>query len=182
MPKSKWRTATEMKWSIFLFLVVTLIASCRDQSTADWSQYIKSSLSVPDEAKNVNFYRIAESYQVKYKVHECYPGKIFIQNIVNNMVQKGWKRLDYDFLNPGIQSNHAKLTGGLWDSYIGKDGTKVMQWIDDWQDHDKNYVRYGLKYYDNKEISKNTCNLEIVVIFIPAEAMSTRPEQSSEKD
>jgi hypothetical protein len=171
MRKSEWRITTEIKWLIFIFLIAIPVSNCRNQSNADWPQHIRSSLCVIDGAKDVQYYRIAESYQVEYKVHECYPGKIFIQNIENNMVQKGWKRLDYDFLNPKMQANHAKFVGGLWDSHIDKDGTKVMQWIDDWQDHDNNYVRYGLKYYDKKEISKSTCNLEVVVIFIPAEAI-----------
>lgn len=158
-----------LRYIVIILIVLSL--GCQNQPPSDWSQYIKSSLWVPDKAKNIHFYRLAESYQVEYKVHECYPGKIFIQYIVSNMVKKGWKRLDHDFLNPTIKSNHAKFAGGLWDDYRDKDGYKVFQWIDDWKDSKNNYIRYGLKYQEKMEVSENSCNLKVVVIFIPAEAM-----------
>jgi hypothetical protein len=55
---------------------------------------------------------------------------------------------------------------------VDRDGEKVYQWIDEWEDSKRNVVTYGLKYFGNYEMPENACGLEVVVIYIPAELLS----------
>lgn len=160
-----------MKTLKLLILIVVLVISCQSQQAPNWPQYVMSSLWVPNNARDVRYYRMADSYQVKYRVDERYPGKIFIKEMINNMNQRGWQRLDYDFLNPKIKASHIKTADGAWDSYVDVDGTTVAQWIDDWQDTGKNHIRYGLSYRGKNGFSANTSNLEVFAIFITAESV-----------
>jgi hypothetical protein len=159
-----------MKLKLCVLIAIVLV-SCRSQPAPNWPLYVKSSLWLPESAKHICFYQLEGSYQVQYELYACYPGNIFIQDIIKNMASKGWQRQENDFLNPRIKLNHAKIAGGLWDSYRDKDGYEVYQWIDDWKDSQNNYVRYGLKYRENKHVSKSTCKLQVIAIFIPGSAM-----------
>lgn len=169
MFRSKWGIAAFLN---FLFLII-LIVSCHAQAPADWPDYVKNSLWVTDNATDIKYYRIAESYQVMYQVRECYPAKSFMRQMINTMNNQHWKRLDHDFLDSRIKANYVKDPSGFdWgSSYTDLDGSDVTQWIDDWQDKSKNYVRFFLVYKDNKE-SWKSCNLKVVVIYIPAECVT----------
>jgi hypothetical protein len=131
-------------------------------------------MHVPKEATNINYYTLEGSFQVYYKTKANWPGDKFINSIVNYMSRIGWKRLEEDFLNPGRKLHWAR-EGDIyikWGFYEDK-GIDVHLWMDDWEDSSKNIVRYSLKYRtkrnNNVSITCEDSNLEVIVIYIPAE-------------
>ncbi len=133
-----------------------LLTSCHNQA-AVWPKTISSEMWVPKDAKEVHYYMLGGRYQIGYKVKMCYPAKEFIDGMVNEMTRRGWKRLEIDYLNPGLKMNYAR-TPAEWSYFI--DATKkkeedVWQWIDDWEDDLKNIIRYSLRY---ESIRKNNLN------------------------
>jgi len=167
--------------NLFCFAAILLI-SCQTKQP-NWPHYIMTSLWVPQGAKDVHYYTLGGSYQVKFNTNECYPGKSFIQAMVGAMTSEGWRRLDYYSLDPKIKLNHARVPGGLWSSFVDRDGKKVYQWIDEWEDSKRNVVTYGLKYFGKYEVPENSCGLEVVVIYTTAELLSgERSEMVSELD
>ena len=115
----------------------------------------------------INRYTLEGSYQVKYKINFCYPAPDFIDALVNQMTGQGWKRLDFDSLNPKVRLNHARPLGP-WSHIGGQNGSDMYQWIEDWEDIKGNVVRYWLKFQDREKVTSSTCDLEVVGIFIPA--------------
>lgn len=130
---------------IFCSLLI-LIIGCRAQVPVDWPPHVKAKIWVPDYATNVDYYRIAESYQVKYRIKECFPAKSFMKDMVSIMDQRGWRRLNHDLFNPQFRASHIRHPyGDQWDSGRDKDGFDVSQWVDDWRDDKENYITFALK-------------------------------------
>ncbi len=150
----------------FLLIIVLLLISCQKKQP-NWPRDIITSMWVPEEAQKVNYYTHEGTYQVKYKIDACYPAIKVIETIVSEMKKQGWKRLEFDSLNPKIKLNHARAPGGMWSDFSDQDGNNISQWIEDWEDPQKNIVRYGLKYQTKSKVNENTCSLEVVVIFLP---------------
>lgn len=163
------RTETFAKYGvrIICFLLVFLL-SCQGEQHR-WPSYVRESLFVPDGASGVRYYRLYGSYQVEYRVNECHPCRQFIEAMVRWMTKNEWRRLEYNYLNPRIKSNHAKAPGGIWDHFIDEHGKSVYQWLEDWEDAKGDVVTYGLRYRANFGAEENRCVLEVVVIYIPAE-------------
>ena len=163
-----------LKFSLVVFF---LLIGYQKQSQ-DWPKYILNSLWVPQEAQGVMYYKLEGSYQVKYRVNICYPATKFIETIVSEMTKYGWKRLDFDFLNPKIPLNHARSAGGMWSHFLDQNGNDISQWIDDWEDPKKNIVRYGFSYQEKARPSENTCSLEVVIIYLPTEVRLQSKKQN----
>jgi hypothetical protein len=156
--------------SIRTFLIVViLVVGCQNQHSA-WPDYIMTSMWIPADAKDIRYDKLDDSYQIRYKVNECYPGSIFIRGMVGEMTRKGWQRLDVDFLDPRIKLNHAQLPGDIWSHFRDKNGGDIYQWLDDWEDSQRNFVRYGLKYQAKHTAPENACSLEVVIICLLADS------------
>ena len=101
------------------------------------------------------------------------------------MAKLGWKRLREDFLNPGVEANWARKgsIGERWGFFVEK-GKDVYQWIEDWEDTDKNLVRYVLRYRTEKKnqvsITSETCDLDIVAIFMPGDVRQKTEEEAKQ--
>src|SRR4030042_3748854 len=150
----------------FVFISLLLLISCQTKQP-DWPRSILTSMLVPPEAQEVSYYALEGSYQVKYKLSACYPGIKFIETIVSEMKRHGWKRLEFTSLNPKIKLNHVRGKDGMWGHFLDTEGNNIFQWIEDWEDPQKNLVRYGLKYKTKGEVNENTCSLEVIVIYMP---------------
>lgn len=143
-----------------------MFLGCQKQQQ-DWPQSVTDNMWVDGKAKRIEKRILNGTYQIEYMTVECYPDKGFLKEMVQSMSKKGWKRLDYDFLNPAIQTNHVRMPGGLW-SHVEMKGKDTFQWIDDWEDSEKNIVRYFLRYQgENAAALEKTCDLEVVVIYTP---------------
>jgi hypothetical protein len=160
------------KISIVVFISLVALIGCNQDAVVTLPEKVKKPLFVPKEARNQKKYELNGSYQVSYKTAACWPGDQYIDAMVSHMSNLGWKRRDEDFLNPGLKMNSAR-DGSIseeW-SFFGEKGKDVHQWIEDWEDSDKNIVRYGLKYRTERKnkisITPESCDLEVVVIFIP---------------
>ena len=158
-----WNTGKVLK---FVLIIVLLLISCQKKQP-DWPRDIITSMWVPEEARKVNYYTHEGTYQVKYKIDECYPAKKVIETIISEMKKKGWKRLEFDSLNPKIKLNHARPPDGMWSDFSDQEGNNISQWIEDWEDAQKHVVRYGLRYQTRSKVNENTCSLEVVVVFLP---------------
>ncbi len=165
-----WNKATCLK---FLLIIVLVLISCQKRQP-DWPRDILTSMWVPKEAKQVSYYTHESTYQAKYKLNACYPAIQVIEAIVSEMEKKGWRRLEFDFLNPKIKLNHARAPGGMWSDFSDQDGNDISQWIEDWQDSQKNVVRYGLRYQAKSKVDENTCSLDVVVIFLPFKVLEKK--------
>jgi hypothetical protein len=151
---------------LILFTFSTLVA-CHERRP-DWPEQIVNSLWVSPDAVKVHYYTLYGSYQVSYRAPKvCHPAKGFMEGMVKQMEEKGWKRLDFDDLNPGLRLNHAR-PGSLWSNISDRDGKNVLQWMDEWKDPDKNVVTYGLKYMVTDSNFRHVCNLDVVVIYTPS--------------
>lgn len=106
--------------------------------------------------------------------------------MITHMLQHGWKRLDEDFLNPGLKPTWARA-GGASEKWgrLFEQGRYVHQWIEDWEDNDNNLIRYWLRYRkSDATITPEDCNLDVVAIFVPNEVrqkMVTEAEALREK-
>ena len=161
--------------TVFIAQVIFIaLIGCQQDRTLNWPEKVKTSLFIPQKVKSQEYYELNGTYQTMYKASMCWPGEQYIDMVVTHMSKLGWKRLDEDLLNPGLKLHWAKK-GSItqkWGFYVEK-GKDVYQWIEDWEDADKNLVRYGLKYKTegkgNISITSETCDLEVAVIFIPKE-------------
>ena len=159
-----------------LFLITGLLLGCQ-RAELDWPANVSSAIWVPKEARKIDNRTLEGSYQVAYSVTSCYPAYNFIDTMVTKMTSAGWRRLDFDSLNPKIKLNHARALGGTW-SHIGDQvGNDVYQWIDDWEDSGQNLVRYWLRFQARDKVTESTCTLGVVVIYIPSKI---RPDSKKE--
>jgi hypothetical protein len=164
------------RYSGFLIFILIILPCCQKQ-IPDWPKNIFESLWVPQGAEQIKYYFIKGSYQIGYEAKICYPGDDFINALVNEMKKRNWRRLEFDFLNPGLKLNHARGAGGTWSRFVDHNGKDdVYQWIEDWEDSQKNIVRYGFKYHIHKggAVAQDKCSLKVNAIYIPAEILSER--------
>ena len=150
--------------------LVLLINGC-EKSHDSWTPKIKDTLFVPEKFDYIKYYKLEGTYQVIYKANICWPAEEFINSTVEHMSKRGWHRLEEDYLNPGLKHNWTREKYRQWGFFIDQKGMDVHQWMDDWEDKDKNIVRYGFRYITKREsntiISSRTCNLDAVVIYMP---------------
>ena len=163
-----------MKIVICLILLQTflvlLINGC-EKSPDSWPPKIKDTLFVPEKYDYIKYYKLEGTYQVSYKANICWPAEEFINSTVEHMSKWGWRRLEEDYLNPGSKHNWTREKYRQWSFFIDQKGMDVHQWMDDWEDKDKNIVRYGFRYITKREnntsITSRTCNLDAFVIYMP---------------
>lgn len=175
-PSSRYvheRTRSMLRMVKAFALLITLVISCSCQNkTSNWPHEVTASLIVPKDSIDINYYELQGSYQVMYKAAACYPADQFIKSLADQMSSHGWKRLQEDFLNPGVK-NSCTRGSNIYEQwgYFKEKGEDVHQWIDDWEDSQTNIVRYGLRYRTkpkgNHSISSKDCNLQVVVIYVP---------------
>lgn len=163
---------------ILQLVLAVLIIGC-EKSPDNWPPKVTSSLYVPEKHDYIKYYRLEGSYQVIYKTNVCWPAEKFINSTVENMSQQGWRRLEEDFLNPGMKLPWTREKFRQWGSFEDQKGMNVHQWIDDWENKDNDIVRYFLRYTTKKlsstSISSMDCNLDVVVIYMPKDI---RPKTS----
>jgi len=169
---------------VLIVLIISIaLLGCHPDKTLNWPEKVKASLFIPQKVINQEYYELNGTYQTTYKTNMCWPGEQFIDMVVTHMSKHGWKRLDEDFLNPGLKLHWARKGSIVerWGFFVEK-GKDVYQWIEDWEDPDKNLVRYGLNYKTERKgnisITPETCDLEIVVIFIPKDIRKTSEEEA----
>jgi len=154
---------------LLLVPMIVLFLGCQKQQP-DWPNRVSASMWIDRKAKHIERQMLSGTYQIQYTVAECYPGKQFLQDMKQSMTDMGWKRLEYDFLNPSVQTSHGRAPGGLWSHIINSDGKEAYIWIDDWEDSEKNIVRYSLKYQgENASSLEKSCDLEVIIIYTPKE-------------
>jgi hypothetical protein len=119
---------------ILLLLQIAVIAifASYKEAHSSWPENVTSALYVPEKHEEIEYYKIEGSYQVIYKTASCWPAEGFINTIVDYMSKHGWKRLEEDFLNPGLKHSWARK-GTIfekWGFYLEK-GMDVHQWMED---------------------------------------------------
>jgi len=166
---------------MFLFLSCILILGCRDQVrdrrySPDWPNNVIISFWVPQGAQDLKYYTRPENYQITCDVKICFPASNLIEEMINDMTAKGWKRLEFDHLNPWIKLHHVRPYEGLalkWGRFSTQDGNIIFQWIEDWEDSQKNVIRYALQYRTKEKevVTDKMCDLYVVSIYSTAEAI-----------
>ena len=161
----------KIRYPGLIILILAIMVGCQ-KGIPEWPKYVFESLWIPREAEKIEYHFIGGSYQIQYEVSICYPANDFISRLVNQMKNRKWTRLDFDFLNPGLNLNPARGLGGEWSRLVDRDRKRdVYQWIEDWEDSQKTIVRYVLKYRIpmGGGITKDKCSLRVNAIYIPVE-------------
>lgn len=138
------------------------------QSRQDWPQYVSDSIWMPKATKDARYSIFQASYQVVYRAHICYPAKAMIADMVQSMTSKGWKRLEYDPLNPGRKLTFTTPSGAMsWSGY---------PWTEYWRDKAGNIIFYQYSYdirgpspesLDNE--LQRSCSLIGAAIYYPSD-------------
>ena len=157
--------------ALALLMIVAMFCACQNK-TSNWPKEVTSSLIVPETSTDIKYYELSGSYQAMYKTAACYPAEQFIKLIADQMTSHGWKRLQENSLNPGIKNSWAR--GGTifeqWGFFLEK-GDDVHQWVEEWEDSQRNLVTYFLRYRTkrkgNQSISSKDCDLEVTAIYVP---------------
>ncbi len=152
----------------------------------DWPNYIVRSLWIPEEAREIRYYTLPENYQITSEMNVCFPAANIIEEMVNDMTNKGWKRLEFDFLNPEIKIklHHARPYDSLplkWGHFSTQDGMNAYQWIEDWEDPQGNIIRYALGYRSKNTVPTRMCDLAVLAIYDPAETVRKMLDRRSEE-
>jgi len=183
MRKKRW-----LRKVVFVFFIIFLSGDKGEGGNPDvehwpystqqpnWPPYVLANIWVPKQAKEVRYYTRPSNYQVSSEIVACFPAASVIDELVNHMAGKGWKRLEFDFLNPKskVKLNHAKPYHSLamkWGHYSTKDAMDIYQWVDDWQDLDGNIIRYGLMYRVKSDADSEMCALSVIAIYVPSETV-----------
>jgi hypothetical protein len=160
-----------LKIILLVQILFIVLLGCHEDRTSTWPEKAKTSMFIPQKAKNQEYYELKGTYQTAFRTLACWPGEEYIDMMVAYMSKNGWTRLDEDFLNPGLRPSWAikSSIGEKWGHFVDK-STYFHQWVEDWEDSDKNLVRYWLKYRTkNPAITSDSCDLNAVAIFIPKE-------------
>jgi len=162
-----------LKRTIVVLFVITAFLSCHESKALNWPENVKTAFFIPQEVRSRNDYELKGTYQTIFQTKSCWPGGQYIEMIGGYMSQRGWKKLDEDPLNPGLNP-HWRREGSLtmkWGHFIDKDNKDVFQWMEGWEDIETNLVRYSLKYRnerkDNVLISPESCDIDVIIIFTP---------------
>jgi hypothetical protein len=170
MPREGILMKNVVKFLMVLTAISLFITGC-EKGSDSWPPNVKDTLFVPDKQEYIKYYKLEGTYQVIYKANICWPAEEFINSTVEHMSKRGWRRLEEDFMNPGLKHNWTREKFRQWSFFLDQKGMDVHQWMDDWEDKDKNIVRYGFRYITKREnntsITSRTCNLDAVVIYMP---------------
>jgi len=133
------------------------------QRPADFPEY----LQVPSGATNVR-YRGGDNPHLSFTLEEPYPATATFNFITSNLEQAGWKKLDYNLMNPEFKSSHligwySPLT--RWFD-LGEDTKKKIKnsrWMADWINNKNETLSMHLEYSPPKEDEEKLtilyCNL-----------------------
>jgi hypothetical protein len=173
-------------YRIIILSSLLLFYGCHKQ-IEKWPNSVSTSIWVPDNAQKKTYDTLDGTYQLTYKAEVCFPGYDFISLLVAQMSKKGWKRLEFDFLNPEIKTNHARGGPyGIWSHFVDNSKNEdVHQWGEDWEDSSGNIIRYSLRYktkLEDKATSQistpKTCDLDVTAIYTPFEIRRVMEKQA----
>ena len=161
----------------WLFLTIaatlTLVCSCAackadTDFPLDWPQMVRDSLWLP-QGSMIERHSHRLSYDVYHRISVCYPATALIDEMVTTMTERGWKRLDYDPVNPGtkVPLNHAMTPSPQWDAGLLQDFSEVYGWGEFFQDKNGNIAEYVLQYRLAKgQTIEKACTMTGVSSFI----------------
>ena len=132
----------------------------------------RESLLVAPFATDIKYAAFNRQDQVTYTVQESYPATDVLAFISEKLIQRGWKPLQQDFLNPKIPSSHVTGWGAFDDATVVPE-QRVYQWMAQWQDDKHNVVSYTLQYRYAKKDAKlepdeHMSALHVLAIYVPA--------------
>ena len=152
---------------VAILTISFLACACGTQDSRSEEAEASEALLVHSKAKDVTHSEVKGTFQVRYSVGEKYPGDKLIDWLANELNRKGWKPLEYDFLDPNIKLSH--VTG--WTNFI--DSRKpveyqVHQWLANWKHASGSVVRYQLRYQYPKTSQPDLSTVEVSAVSIPA--------------
>lgn len=176
-----------LKKVLIIQIIFIALSGCHQGKILNWPEKAKAGLFIPEKAESLEYYALNGTYQTTYKTSTCWPGEQYIDVVITHMSKLGWKRLAEDFLNPELKLNWTRKGDIVerWGFFVEK-SKDVYQWIEDWEDADKNLVRYYLSYKTERKgkvsITPETCDLDVVAIFIPKEIRQKSEEEAKTHD
>lgn len=138
------------------------------QRANDEEKY-SASLIVAPLAKNPKYLKYQDGrQQVSYAIESEYPAEDVLSSIRAELRKRGWRPLPQDFFNPDIPSSHQR-GWTFFEDHTQKPWTGVYAWNADWENGSHDIVVYALKYDSPDNSTRNLKNLQVIVLFIPAE-------------
>ncbi len=154
----------------------------------DWPQYVRDSIWFPDTPQEPNYTLFSGSYQVDYRVNVCIPTmKAKIEQMVQTMTARGWKRLSIDPFNPPQKLSHAQESEDPRLSKHGWDWGMGAAWEEYWQDKSGNTIFYRFGYQTKREPGQpfpmtpvDSCSVSGWAFFFPAAVWDAEMKYLSE--
>lgn len=142
----------------------------------DWPQYVRDSIWFPDAPRELDYTLFNGSYQVDYHAKVCIPTmKVKIEQMVQAMTARGWKRLSIDPLNPPRKLPHSQESEDPRLSKHGWDWGMGAAWEEYWQDKLGNTILYRFGYQTKRERGQpfpmtpvDPCSVNGWAFFFPA--------------
>lgn len=158
-----------MRKSAILFVCVLFLidfAACQGDDNSSWPPYVRESMRMPEQARNVQFKSFKGSYQLVYNANVCFPARGLIDSTAKSMLSAHWERLVFDPLNPGTKLSYAVEKDGKtgvwwWSTY---------PWKEYWKDKSGNIVHFQFSYdVDDPflETLPKSCSLKGLITFCP---------------
>lgn len=153
--------------SLILPLILTLIVifvpfsiflrfSPDEEMTSSRPENFPEYLQVPEDATNVN-YRGGNNPYLSFTINDPYPATKTLDFIAGKLERAGWKKLNYDLMNPEFPSSHTKGWSPLREHYDHK--YKHYTWMADWINDKDETLRLILEYRFPKDAEENLTTL-----------------------
>ena len=159
-----------------LALAFVFVMSCNRNDIIIPNNY-SDALYVEAGAKSIEYQKLYGSDQLYYKIIIDYPANTLINNIGVHLKSRGWEKLEYDYLNPGIPSSHVSGWSDFED--ISTEHPKVVyHWLAQWINVHGDIVVYSLKYSWQRNGVPYKQLLSAVAIYLPASIVKLQKEEA----
>lgn len=130
---------------IYVVATVLLTAlSCSERQPA--AKPLPKGLVVLSGATNIRSTQ-QNSGPVTYEVAESYPATVAIAELIRQMAGQGWRRRDYDVLNPHVSISDSRGWTEYEDRTNAREGPiQAYQWAAQWEDTNGTVAWYLLTY------------------------------------
>jgi hypothetical protein len=144
------------------------------QRPADLPEY----LQVPLRATKAR-YQGGERPHLSFTIEDPYPATKTLNFISSNLEEAGWRKLDYDLLNPSFESSHLKGWYSPLERWFGpkdpnsegQSHTKPCLWDASWMNERDETVRVRLTYRLSEEGKIDWTDLHCSISVSPADPM-----------
>ena len=136
-----------------------------------------TSLVVVPGARDLRCAPSRGTIQVAYSLTSPYPATQVLSSLNDSLRTQDWLPLHEDFMNPGLESSHARGWTSFEDATVDPPRS-VHQWLADWVNLKGEILRFSLRYSLPKGSPAHLEALDVVGILIPREVAKAGREEA----